>query len=153
MYAISESLKIIITDERVVLRVKEDVTNINKEEISFIYLDGKHLVLLNSKGIERFRGQLELKKELVMEAFERHGYPWNDKDPFENQYQRWVVDHPDYSPHVNSLLSARERALKSGESEEAKVLRKDLAIIGVVIRDEEKRQYVRIVKGVENDGS
>ncbi|HJE19307.1 MAG TPA: hypothetical protein K8V35_03020, partial [Aliicoccus persicus] len=121
--------------------------NIHKKEISTIYMEGKDLVFLSTNGSELFRGQPESKKELVSEAFKKHWYPWEDKDPYENQYQRWVEDHPDYPQHVNALLSARERALKNDESEEAKVLRKDLADYGVVIRDQDKRQYVRIVKG------
>lgn len=146
-YAFSESLKITITDEEVKLYVNEKENNIHKKEISTIYMEGKDLVFLSTNGSELFRGQPESKKELVSEAFKKHWYPWEDKDPYENQYQRWVEDHPDYPQHVNALLSARERALKNDESEEAKVLRKDLADYGVVIRDQDKRQYVRIVKG------
>lgn len=146
VYAFSETLKIIITDEEVKLSVKENIKTIHKNDISAIYVEGKHLVFLDTDGVELFRGQPESKKELISEAFRQHKYPWTDKDPFENQYQRWIANHPDFPPHVNALLSARERALKNEESEEAKVLRKDLANLGVVIRDEDKRQYVRIVK-------
>lgn len=146
-YAFSESLKITITDEEVKLNVKEKVNNIHKKEISAIYMEGKDLVVLSAEGNELFRGQAESKKVLVSEALRQHRYPWKDKDPFENQYQRWVADHPDFPPQTNALLSARERALKNEEIEEAKVLREDLADHGVVIRDEDKRQYVRIVRG------
>ncbi|MGN8645768.1 YqeB family protein [Gracilibacillus sp. HCP3S3_G5_1] len=149
LYAFSETLRITITDEEVKLNFKEKVNNIHKTETSAIYMEGKDLVFLSTDGNELFRGQSESKKELVSEAFKHHRYPWKDKDPFKNQYQRWVADHPDFPPHVNALLSARERALKNDETEEAKVLRKDLADHGVVIRDENKRQYVRIVRGEE----
>lgn len=146
-YAFSETLKITITDDGVNLNFKEEVNIIHKTETSAIYMEGKDLVFLSTEGNELFRGQPESKKELVSEAFRQHRYPWKDKDPFENQYQRWVADHPDFPPHVNALLSARERALKNDEKEEAKALRKDLADNGIVIRDEDERQYVRIVRG------
>lgn len=83
---------------------------------------------------------------MIADAFIHHGYPWAEKDPFEKQYQRWIADHPDFPSHVNTLLAARERALKNDELEETHILRNDLAKLGVVIRDEDKRQYVRIVK-------
>lgn len=146
-YAFSETLSITITNEEVYLKFKEKVNNIHKAETSAIYMEGKDLILLSTEGNELFRGQTESKKELVSEAFRQHGYPWKDKDPFENQYQRWVVDHPDFQPRVNALLSAREEALKNEEIEEAKVLREDLAEQGVVIRDEANRQYVRNAEG------
>ncbi|WP_062047723.1 AtpZ/AtpI family protein [Bacillus sp. JCM 19034] len=146
-YAFSETLRITITDEEVNLNFKEKVNNIHKTETSAIYMEGKDLVFLSTEGNELFRGQPELKKVLVSEAFRQHRYPWKDKDPFENQYQRWVADHPDFPPHVNALLSAREQALKNEEKEEAKALRKDLVNNGVVLRDEDSRQYVRIVRG------
>ncbi|MCK0472746.1 AtpZ/AtpI family protein [Halalkalibacter sp. APA_J-10(15)] len=153
-YAFSETLKITITDEEVKLNYKESVNTIHKTDTSAIYMEGKDLVFLGTEGNELFRGQPESKKKLVSEAFKQHRYPWKDKDPFENQYQRWVADHPDFPAHVNALLSARERTLKNEEKVEAKNLRKDLADNGIVIRDEGKRQYVReTVRGEVNDGS
>jgi uncharacterized membrane protein YgaE (UPF0421/DUF939 family) len=146
-YAFSETLKITITDEEVKLNIKDKVNNLRKKDISAIYTEGKDLVFLNIAGNELFRGQPESKKELISEAFRQYRYPWKKMDPFKNQYQRWVDDHPDFPPHVNALLSAREQALKKEETEEAKVLRKDLTDHGVVIRDEDKRQYIRIARG------
>src|SRR5699024_787981 len=93
-YAFSESLKIIITDKEVIMNFKEKVNNIHKKEISAIYMEGKDLVFLSTDGNELFRGHPESKKELVPKAFKQHRYPWEDKDPYENQYQRWVADHP-----------------------------------------------------------
>jgi len=148
-YAFSKTLKITITDEKVTLNFKEKENHIHKKDISAIYMEGKDLIFLGSKGNELYRGQPESKKEVISQAFQQHWYPWENKDPFENQYQRWVTDHPEFSSHINTLLSAREKALKNEETEEAKVLRKNLAEAGLVIRDEDKRQYVRMVRGEE----
>ncbi|GAA0356541.1 hypothetical protein [Bacillus horti] len=145
-YAFSESLKVTITDEQLKLEFKEKATTLHKSEISAIYLEKKELVILSLNGNERFRVPFDAKRDAVSGAFEKHRYPWKDKDPFENQYQRWIADHPDFPAHVNALISARERALKNEESEEAQVLRKDLASQGIVVRDKDTRQYVRIVK-------
>lgn len=105
----------------------------------------KELVFLNRSGAELFRGETDSKKELVAETFRMHGYPWQESDPYEGSYHRWVPDHPDYSQHMNALLYARERALQKGEKVEAEALRRDLIKLGVMIQDEEKRQYVRMV--------
>ncbi|SER68246.1 hypothetical protein SAMN04487944_10842 [Gracilibacillus ureilyticus] len=143
-YVFTESLKITIRDEEVNLSVKNNRQNIKKRELSSVYMDGKYLVFLNKHGEELYRGRPESKKELVIEAFSQYEYPWEDRDPYEDHYQRWVRDHPDYSRHVNALLAAREKALKDLETKEAEVLRKDLADLGIVIRDKGKRQYVRM---------
>ncbi len=147
LYAFSESLKVSISDQEVQLSSKEKVRTILRKDISAIFVEDKQLVLLGTDGVELYRGQLDSKKGLTAEAFKQHRYPWVEQDPFENQYFRWVVDHPDFSRHVNTLLYARERALKNDKQEEATALRKDLINLGVVVRDEDKRQYVRSVQG------
>jgi len=146
-YAFLETLKITISDEEVKLEVKGQVATLNKQDISAIFMEGKHLTILGADGVELYREESEPKKDVVAEAFAHHNYPWVDKDPFENQYLRWVENYPDFPSHVNTLLSAREKAFKNDEAAEAEVLRRDLAKLGVVIRDEDKRQYVRIVSG------
>src|SRR5699024_12379508 len=120
------------------MNFKEKINNIHKKEISAIYMEGKDLVFLSTDRNELFRGHPESKKELVPKAFKQHRYPWEDKDPYENQYQRWVAEHPAFPPYVNALLSARERAVENDEIEEAKVLRKNEADHDDVIRDEAK---------------
>jgi len=112
-------------------------------------MENKQLILFGADGIELYRGQPETKKESLADAFSYHGYSWVEEDPFENKYQRWVANHPDIPSHINTLLEAREHALKNDEEEEAHILREDLAKLGVVIRDERKYQYIRIVKGDE----
>lgn len=146
MYAFTESLKITVSDLDVKLLIKEDTKVIDKEDISAVFISGKNLIILSADGMELYHEKCESKKEKVEEAFKHHGYPWSDKDPYDNEYFRWVEDHSDITPHINVLLSARERSLKNAETEEAEVLRKDLSRLGVIIRDEGKRQYIRMVK-------
>ncbi|MDY0395690.1 hypothetical protein RWE15_16280 [Virgibacillus halophilus] len=81
---------------------------------------------------------METKVDKAHEAFHRYQYPWCEKDPFEGQYQRWVLGHPDFPENVNTLLHARERALKEDEEKDAKHLREDLAKLGAIIKDEKK---------------
>lgn len=146
LYAFHESLKITVSNSDVKLEIKEKAETIAKKDISAIFMEQKYVIILGNNGVELYRGQTDSKREYVEDTFEHYGFPWVDKDPFENQYLRWVTDYPEFPSHVNALLSARERALENNESEEAKILRNDLARSGVVIRDENKHQYVRIVR-------
>ncbi|MCF7616682.1 hypothetical protein P9D51_18565 [Bacillus sonorensis] len=144
-YIFNEILKVLISDQNVRLLMKEKEEMIEKKEISTVYLENKDLVILGVNGNELYREQIEAKKPLVEKAFKHHGYQWAEEDPFKNKYQRWVADHPHFPSHINALLSARERALQENQQEEAKILRKDLSKLGVVIQDNDKRQYVRMV--------
>lgn len=147
LYAFYEALTITVTDEEIKLNSKQKEKVIQKQDISTIFLDGKHLVILGKDDRELFRGEHEEKKKVISETFQDYGYAWSNSDPLEEKYKRWVPDHPDFPNHVNALLAARERALEEDDEEEVKILRKDLADIGVYIRDKNERQYVRISQG------
>lgn len=144
-YILTEILQVFISDQNVKLLFKEKEEVIEKKDISAVYLENKDLVVLGHDDTELYRERIESKKMFVESAFKHHGYKWADEDPFKNKYQRWVADHPDFPSHINTLLLARERAILDNKHEEAKILRKDLAKLGVVIQDEDKRQYVRMV--------
>lgn len=146
VYAFNETLKIIITDEKVNLMLGNNEHTFLRKDISAVFMEKKKLIILDSEGRELFRGVSDSKASQIAEAFLNHRYPWQEKDPFDDQYMRWVENLPGFSQHANALLNARERAIKDDNEEEAAVLRKDLAKLGVVIRDDDKRQYVRIVE-------
>ncbi|GEN83739.1 hypothetical protein SLU01_20510 [Sporosarcina luteola] len=147
MYAFAETLKVTVSDFNVKLLIKDRVEIFEKKDVATVFMRAKQLIILGLDGMELYRAECESKKEVVEEAFTHHGYSWSNKDPFENQYYRWVDDHPDFTAHINTLLSVRERALKKGESDEAEVLRRDLTHLGIVIHDKDERQYVRMVRG------
>lgn len=153
MIVFSETLKVIVSDHQLKLTMKDVEKVIEKKEIAAIYIENKNLVVLGQSGQELYRELFEPKLEVVREAFLRHSYPWKEEDPFTDQYKRWVVEHPDFPADINALLNARERALKEDNKEEAKHLRKDLAQVGIVIRDEKKAQYVRIIDVADNSGT
>lgn len=150
-FIFSEILKATISDEEIKLLFKNKEETIKKKDIFAVYMEDQQIVILDFDGNERYRERLESKKTFVQEVLYSHNYPWTEEDPFKDQYQRWVTGHPDYPANINTLLAAREQAMKKEEEEEAKVLRKDLAQLGVVIRDEMERQYVRKI-GRRNDG-
>nr|WP_258545163.1 hypothetical protein [Micromonospora provocatoris] len=67
--------------------------------------------------------------------------------PHRDAYRRWVEGLPGLPPGADALLRARQRALDGGHDGEARELHGELARLGVVVRDEGKRQYWRLVAG------
>lgn len=144
----NESLEIKINYENLQLKIDDKVDIIDKKHISAIYIDYNQLVILGESSNQLYREILDAKKETAQEAFNHFEYPWCEKDPYEDQYQRWVLGHPDFPEKINALLYARELTLRESKKKEAKYLQMDLAKLGVVIRDENNAQYVRLAKGI-----
>ncbi len=68
------------------------------------------------------------------------------RDPYRQEYRRWVEDHPDLPAGLNGLLKARARALEQDDREDLAELDGELAGLGVVLREVKRRQYWRRVR-------
>jgi hypothetical protein len=67
-----------------------------------------------------------------------------DADPYEDEFRIWFPKTPELPDLANALLAARAEALESSDSgDSVKELRRELARIGIVVRDKGKRQYWR----------
>ncbi|MFB6367624.1 DUF308 domain-containing protein [Paenibacillus elgii] len=142
---IKDTLSVVVSGETIRLEKDGAGQELSFENISMVFLDGKQLVFLGHAGQELAREKYEWASERIVSALMAHGYAWSpDGDPYKGQYHRWVQDTPDLPPAVNALLKAREKALKNKEGREAKELRSEVAKRGVVVRDEEARQYWRM---------
>ena len=110
-----------------------------------MFLDGKQLVLLGHETDELAREGGDLPDaERLEAAFRAHGYPWvPGGDPHKDEYRRWVEDLPDLPAGADAVLKARARALDRGDKEDAAQLRQELGKLGIVVRDEGKRQFWR----------
>lgn len=141
--AIKESLAVRLSDREITLRIHEAERTFAREEVSAVFLDGKQLVLLGTEGQELYREKPEAKRDAVAEAFKRHGYSWRDRDPFADDYVRWVADSPELTPAMNALFLAREKAMENEDKEDAADLRLELSKLGITVRDDGKKQYWR----------
>lgn len=140
-------------NERVTIRVSplrvslargdQEPTELSRAALSAVFFDRKELVLLGRDGEELARRECDLDREPVAAAFRRHGYPWCDEDPYADAYRRWVPGLPELPPGADALLRAREKALKDGDRKEAAQLRQELTRLGLIVRDQEKRQFWR----------
>src|SRR5690625_2142659 len=64
-YAFLETLKITLSDEEVKLEVKGQVATINKQDISAIFMEGKHLTILGADRSEEHTSELQSRGHLV----------------------------------------------------------------------------------------
>jgi hypothetical protein len=111
--------------------------------VTAVFPDGKRLVLLGTDNGEIAREQHDLPAPALRDAFTAHGYPWHDRDPYADDFRPWVEESPDLPAAAHVLLRARRQALEKDKSDDAAALRGELASLGVVVREERKRQFWR----------
>jgi hypothetical protein len=143
-----EQLVIRLSDERVVLTRKGRDREFPHGAVTLVFQDGKDLVLLGRDGGELTRQECDLKAGHVAGAFTGHGYAWAQTDPHKDEFRRWVPDTPGLPEGANAVLKARQESLeKNGPSDDdVQELREELARLGVVVRDDKRRQYWRPIR-------
>ncbi|CAL9309249.1 hypothetical protein SUDANB51_03734 [Streptomyces sp. enrichment culture] len=146
--AVHDSLSVRVADTHVTLTIRDGSQEFAREEISVLFRDGKHLVVLAPSGMELAREHCGLPWRRLADALTEHGHTWAREDPYRAQFRRWVPGTPGLPPGADALLRARAKARKDGDgAEEARELRGELLRLGVVVRDEDKRQFWRVVSG------
>lgn len=146
-FAAAESLTVTVSSGQAVLARGGQSRVVHRGAVQVVFLDGKHLVLLGPAGEELAREPSDLEADRVRDAFRQHGFPWRDGgDPYRDEYRRWVPETPELPSGADALLKARAKAIDKGDGGDAADLRAELVKLGVVVRDEKKRQYVRVVR-------
>lgn len=138
-----ESLTATVGDDEVTLSGMDRVSTFGRADVAAVFFDRKQLVLLGHDTGELDRRPCDLGRDQVADAFREHGYPWTDGDPHADEYRRWVPDMPGPPEGANALLTARGK--KDPTSADARELRGELARLGVVVRDEKRKQYWRVL--------
>ncbi|QFQ99420.1 ABC transporter permease [Streptomyces phaeolivaceus] len=142
-----DALSVSVSPAQVVLERKGKSREFERETVALVFRDGKQLILLGRRSEELVREGCDLNAQALADAFTSRGYTWADSDPYQNEYRRWVPDTPGLPEGANAVLKARSQALaKKGGSEEAQELREELSRLGVVVRDNDKRQFWRLVQ-------
>ncbi|MET8826892.1 hypothetical protein ABZX40_04575 [Streptomyces sp. NPDC004610] len=138
-----ESLTVHISRSRVTFNIRETTDTFTRDRIGMAVRDGKHLVLLAPNGMEIAREHSGLRWQQVADTFTAHGYTWADTDPYRDAFRRWVPGTPGLPAGADALLVARAATRKSDDTKDARELRLELLRLGVVVRDDGKRQYWR----------
>lgn len=146
-----EQLTIRMSDDRVMLTRKGREHSFARAEIASAFRDGTYLVLLGHGGGELVREKCDLDFGRVADAFTAHGHAWADTDPYRDEFRRWVPDLPGLPDGANAVLKARAEPLKEKgpDADDVQELRDELARLGVVVRDEKRRQYVRTLRATD----
>lgn len=141
-----ESLTVAVSHGQVSMKRGESSRRFERTSIDDVFLDGKQLVMLGRSGEELAREASDLDADRLQATFLARGYPWRaDGDPYKHEYRLWAEDTPDLPAGADALLKARARALGKGDDgkDDAAELRAELARLGIVVREENKRQYWR----------
>ncbi|MEV5464025.1 YqeB family protein [Streptomyces sp. NPDC002788] len=145
--AAHDSLSVTVTDTHVTLRIRGTSRQFPRDDVSALFRDGRQLVLLAPDTLELAREDSGLAWPRLTEALVEHGYAWTEEDPHRAEFRRWVPGIPGLPEGADALLRARAQARKDDSAGEARELRGELLRLGVVVRDEEKRQYWRVAGG------
>jgi hypothetical protein len=142
--AARDRLTVAVSADRVTLARGGSVRAYERRSVGAVFLDGNRLVLLGPATKELAGEACDLPAGRLRDAFLAHGFAWRDDgDPYRADFRPWTGHEPDLTAAVNALLRARARALAEGERSEAAELGAELATVGIVVRDEKKRQSWR----------
>jgi hypothetical protein len=147
--ALEDTLKVTVTNTEVEFLKNQKTTRVPRNQVAVAFLDGKEIVLQDSRSRELARerhDQLKSDAKAIPAAFRAHGYPWSESgDPYADKFRRWVEDDPELPAAVNAVLKARSKAFALGDKgkHDVRELREQIAKLGFTIRDEDKRQYWR----------
>ena len=141
----AESLTVRLSRTEVVLIRPGHRRSVPRTDVAVAFRDGDRLVLLGRTGRELAREPSHLPASRLAPAFAAHGIGWSDGDPYEPAYRRWIPDSPDVPADANAVFAARQQAIRSRDDRDAAELRDELARLGYVVRDRQRRQYWRRV--------
>lgn len=144
--AIGERLTVTVADAEAELqRPDAELRRVTRAQVAAVFLDGRQLVLQDAAGGEHAREGSDLAAAALEAAFTAHGWPWRaGGDPFGAAFRLWAPDMPGLPEGANALLAARAKALDKRDGDDAAVLRAELNRLGVVVREEKRRQYWRL---------
>lgn len=140
-----DNLTVTVSADTVTLRRGDSTREVAGGSVDGVFVDDKRLVLLGHDTGELVRERTDLAASRLRDAFTAHGYAWHDTDPHQDAFRLWVEDSPDLPSSAHALLKARRRALERDKKDDAGELREELAKLGVVVREEKRRQYWRTV--------
>ncbi len=139
---IGESLRLAVADDHLEHRTDAREGWVERADVADVFRDGRYVVLLGPAGAPRERLDADtLRRDELRAAFQAHGWPWRDADPYEHAYERWLDGRPGFSAAEQALLRRRLAERK----DPAVVAEVDAALAGhgLAARVREARLQVR----------
>jgi hypothetical protein len=141
--SLSESLTITLTDARIEVANDQLEEGFDRADVSAVFMDGKHLVVLDHGSRQLVRGTHAAPAQKLAAAFRAHGYPWQDSDPYADLFQKWAPGSGALRPEVNAVLVARKEALKHKAAYDVRELTQAAESLGYTVRDKGTEQFWR----------
>jgi hypothetical protein len=136
----NESAVVTLTNDRAHFGLGDKATDVARADVAAVFTEGKRLVVLDHESRQVFRERTQASRQVLAAAFREHGYPWQDSDPYDALFRPWTPGAADLPSEVDSVLTARESALKKKAAKEAGELRDVAQKLGYVVRDQGTRQ-------------
>jgi hypothetical protein len=141
--ALRQAAVVTLTDDEISIATEDGDQQVPRGSVAAVFLDKKRLAVLDSGSRQLANETLEVPRRVVARAFENHGYPWQETDPYTDMYQKWSKETSELPPEVNTVLEARETALKKKATREARELRAVVEKLGFSVREDGPQQYWR----------
>jgi hypothetical protein len=142
--AVGEAPVLTVLDDHLEHRQEEREAWIERSDVGAVFRDKNDLVLLRPDGGLRARLDVDtLPQAKVRGALEQHRWPWQNMDPYEQGFERWVDGRPGFTADEHATL--RRRLEKRKDAAARRTADEDLAALGLVARVRDDRIQVRRV--------
>lgn len=145
IFIFSEILKMEVNRDYVVVDIFDKKSEIKKSDIQSVFKEGKKLVIIGNDGYELVRQETDYSAAKLENAFRKFHYPWVNEDPYTDEFFEWAVGHEDLSDTANTMLYERRQAVRDDDGKQAKNLKNDLMALGIVVKDTNNSQLVRVI--------
>jgi len=145
LWVVNEMLTVTVGSGGIELKRGDHERALDRADIASVFVEDKRLVVLGHRRQELARVEFDLDRDRLADALRRYGYLWRpDGDPYAAEFRRWVPGADGLPKGANPVLKARGQALEKSKDDDLRELRDELADLGVVVRDTDKKQYWRL---------
>ncbi|WP_205328457.1 hypothetical protein [Glycomyces sp. YM15] len=145
LFALHEMLHITVGRDRIAFRRGDYEREIDRADVTGVFVQDKRVVALGHRRQELANVEFDLDRDKLAAALRRHGYGWHpDGDPYAAEFKRWVNGADGLPQGANAVLKARQQALEKSNTGDLRELLDELADLGVVVHDKDKKQYWRL---------
>lgn len=145
IFIFTEILKMEVNRDHVVVDIFDKKSEIQKSDIQSVFKEGKKLVIIGSDGFELLRQDTDYSTVKLENTFQKFHYPWVSEDPYIDEFFKWTAGHDELSDTANTILYERRQAKREDDEKKVKDLKKDLMELGVVVKDCNNAQFIRLV--------
>jgi hypothetical protein len=145
LWIVHEMLTITVGRDRLELKRGDYRREIERADVASVFVADKRIVVLGRRRQELASVEFDLNRDNLAAALRRHGYTWlPDGDPYAAEFRRWVPGADGLPQGANPVLKARQTALEKSNTSDLRELADELADLGVVVHDKDKKQYWRL---------